>query len=286
MENEFKLILNHITAGEQMINISNPEKLDEYNQAAALYLNKKGKHLFEEDLLKDYREGMTLERLFNQESDRFVPAMNHKKDGKFQKTWYDIAAYEEIRREDQFFDYFFACKLRHVGLLGIDSFLSYHVDYSFNSNKKEYFRFLNLVLRQHQERLLAPNIVETVKEWIKLNETDSDGKELSGTGKDTKIKGKVKRERDDNVTKLNQEQTALLIYCLQAGKIILKDENLNNKEAGQAFALLTGYSADSLRQNLNKAELERISTKKNFDAISNILTSLQLLISREIKNKK
>ena len=116
MEDDYKLILNHITAGEQMININNPKKLHEYNQTAALHLDKKGKYLFAEDLLKDYREGMTLERLFQQEADRFVPAINHKKDGKFQKTWYDIGAYEEIKREDQFFDYFFACKLRHIAL--------------------------------------------------------------------------------------------------------------------------------------------------------------------------
>lgn len=77
-----------------------------------------------------------------------------------------------------------------------------------------------------------------------------------------------------------------MIHFLQAGKIILKDEYLNNKEAGQAFSILTGYSADSLRQSLSDTELQRISTRKNMDIIANALTSLQLLINKEAKDKK
>jgi len=99
-------------------------------------------------------------------------------------------------------------------------------------------------------------------------------------------KGKIKRGREDNITKLNQEQTALLIYFLQAGRLILRDEYLNNKEAGQAFSVLTGFSADSIRQNLSDGELKRISTKKNLDLLANSLTSLQLLIDKERKEKK
>lgn len=77
-----------------------------------------------------------------------------------------------------------------------------------------------------------------------------------------------------------------MIHFLQAGKIILKDEYLNNKEAGQAFSILTGYSADSLRQSLSDTELQRISTRKNMDIIANALTSLQLLINKEAEDKK
>jgi hypothetical protein len=281
---DYKLILNDITHGEFIFNIKNPEGSAAYKQMAFSFLNRKGKHLFEEDILKNYREGMTLGKLFEQEAHRFIQGANKKKDGKNQKTWFDISAYEEIERKDDFFDYFFICKLRHIGLLEIDSFLAFHLDHSFNNNKQDYFRFINITLRQYQDKMLGTNISETVKEWIKLNEVDSNPKDLSGTG--TKIKGKIKRERDDNATKLNQEQTALLISFLRAGKIILKDEYLNSKEAGQAFSILTGYSADSLRQNLSEAELKRISIKKNIDAVANALTSIQLLIPKELKEKK
>ncbi len=280
---DYTLILNHITAGEHITNVQDPKKWEEYKKMAFIFLNHKGKHLFEEDILGNYREGMTLEKLFAQESDRFVQGANHKKDGKNQKTWYDLSAVEEIERRDDFFDYFFTCKLRHIGLLEIDSFLAFHLANSFDNNKKDYFRFLNITLRQYQDKILSPNIAETVKEWIKFNEADSD-KDLSG--KETKTKGKIKRGRDDNATKLNQEQTALLISFLRTGKIILKDEYLYNNEAGHAFSILTGFSADSLRQNLSEAALKRISTKKNIAIVSNAIISLQLLIEKELKEKK
>ena len=277
---DYELILNHITHGESIFNIKNPEGSDAYKQMAFLFLNRKGKHLFEEDILKSYREGMTLEKLFKQEPDRFVQGANQKKDGKNQKTWYDLTAMERIEHKDDLFDYFFTCKLRHIGLLEIDSFLAFHLDHTFNNNGQDYFRFIKITLRQYQDKMISPNIAETVKEWIADKETT-----LSGTH-NAKIKGKIKRSRDDSVTKLNQEQTALLIHYLRAGKIILKDEYLKPKEAGQAFSILTGYSADSLRQNLSEAEIKRISIKKNIDAVANALTSIQLLIPKEIKDKK
>lgn len=279
---DYTLILNHITHGEHIVNMQDPKKWEEYKKMAFIFLNHKGKHLFEEDILGSYREGMTLEKLFAQESDRFVQGANHKKDGKNQKTWYDLSAIEKIERKDDFFDYFFTCKLRHIGLLEIDSFLAFHLDYSFEGNKKDYFRFLNITLRQYQDKILSPNIAETVKEWIADKEKETT---LSGTT-ETKTKGKIKRTRDDSVTKLNQEQTALLISFLQTSKIILKEEYLKNNEAGQAFSILTGFSSDSLRQNLSKKELNLISTKKNLAAVSNAIISLQLLIEKELKEKK
>lgn len=281
METDYKLILNHITYGEHIANMSNPKGFEEYKQMAFLFLGKKGKYLFEEEILDKYREGMTLERLFDQEKERFVQGANHKKDGKMQNTWHDLSAFEEIIREDNFFDYFFACKLRHVGLLEIDSFLAYHLDHSFNNNTKEYFRFLNLMMRKHHEKILNPNIAETVKEWI--NESETEAKEFSGNEKETKTKGKIKRERDDKITSLNQEQTALLIYGLRNAKIILRDEYLNNKEAGQAFSILTGYSAETIRQNLNKSEQARIATKKNTGILIKSLKDLVRYIENEVQ---
>lgn len=282
MEQDYTLILNHLTHGEYIANITEPKKLEEYKQMAFLFLGRKGKYLFKEDILNKYRAGMTLERLFDQEPDRFVQGANHKKDGKMQKTWHDLSGFEEITRDDDFFDYFFACKLRRVGLLEIDPFLDFHLDHSFKGNKKEYSRFLNLMMRKHHEKILSPNIVETVKEWIKDRE-ESSSKELSGSDKEIKTKGKVKREREDKITTLNQEQTALLIYGLRNVKIILRDEYLNNKEAGQAFSILTGYSGETIRQNLNKSEQARIATKKNIGIVTKSLKDLLKFIENEME---
>jgi hypothetical protein len=86
MKTEYRLILNHITAGEHRLTAKEPERFEEYKQISFLFLNHKGKHLFEEDILEQYREGMTLERLFDQEKGRFIQGANHVKDGKNQKT--------------------------------------------------------------------------------------------------------------------------------------------------------------------------------------------------------
>lgn len=279
MESIYKLILNHITHGEFSLNIKHPDKFEEYKQMAHLFLNHKGKHLFEEDILSQYREGMTLEKLFKQEQERFIQGTNHKKNGKNQKTWYDLSSMEEIERKDNFFDYFFACKLRHINILEIDGFLTFHLDYSFNEEKRDYFRFLNLVLRKYHEQLLDAKITDTVREWIAATEKEET---LSGTAL-AKTKGKIKRERDDKITQLNMEQTALLIYCLRHNKIILKDEYLNDKEAGYAFSILTGYSSETIRQNLNKKEITRLSTKKNVEILLRSLKDVQRYIENQIK---
>jgi len=161
-----------------------------------------------------------------------------------------------------------------------------HLDLQFDLKLPEAGMEENFFTKEEQDSFLnkAENLLKNRKRSLYLH---MEGSEEEGTeGLRVKTKNKARRERDDNITKLNQEQTALLIHYLQTGKIILRDEDLNNKEAGYAFSILTGYSADSLRQNLSKAELQRISTKKNIDKVANALTSIQLLMERELKAKK
>src|ERR1019366_6593488 len=145
------------------------------------------------------------------------------------------------------------------------------LNYSFENynsdNKTDFIRFLKLTLRKHGNRLLLPEQMETINEWIAEKEKEV---ALSGTV-EPKTKVRIKRERDDKVTLLNQEQTALLIHCLRKTKVILIDEFLNNKEAGVAFSILTGYSADTLRQNLNKSETANIATFKNVEVVEKAL---------------
>lgn len=177
-----------------------------------------------------------------------------------------------ITIEDPEFDLFFSYKLRQLDILEIDSFLNDSFDYYYPNSSKAFSRFLRLCIRKHSHLFEKDQII-TIEEWI----------ESVPAHIETTTKSKVKRTRDDNITKLNQEQTALLIYCLQKTKVILTDEYLNNKEAGQAFSLLTGYSADTIRQNLNKSELGRIATSKNVEAVTKTLSELKQLIDKEIK---
>ena len=226
------------------------KNFEDYKKMAFLFLNHKGKHLFEEDILSRYREGMTLDILFQQQPDRFVQGSNRENDGVRQKTWYDIFCMEEIERKDDFFDYFFACKLRHLSLLDIDGFLNFHLDYSFNNNLTEFARFLQLTMRQHEHLQFNPQLVETINEWIKTNESGKQTDAINDTDKEDRIKGRMQREAGDKLTCLSQTQTALLIEFMQAAGIILKEDNLTYTQAGKAFHILTGYSTHTLRQQL------------------------------------
>lgn len=272
----YELILNHITYGEFVPPYK--ENFEEHKKIAYLFLNHKGKYLFEEDILKEYNEGMTIDKLFDQEKHRFVPGANHERNGKREKTWYDIWSMEEIERKDDFFDYFFICKLRHLDLLRVDEFLAFQLGFSFENKKEEYFRFLNISLRKYQSNLLNPDIIETVKEWIKMREGDSALEVLSGNEKEEKIKGRKLREPGDKLTKLSQNQTAILIQFMQKAGIILKDDQLNYAQAGKAFSILTGYSANTLRMQLGtKGEIAGVK-HEDYKELHEIVTQMAKLI--------
>jgi hypothetical protein len=182
-------------------------------------------------------------------------------------------------------------RLKNYNNMGIPSYFTEeslkHLELQYDLNVDDAGDAENFFTEEERQKFLAHagSFLNQHKKMLYLHTEPEKAEkaELSGT---IKTKGKHKRELGDRLTKLNQEQTALLIYCLQKGKLILKDEDLNNKEAGQAFSILTGFSADTLRQNLGKTELKRITTKKNIDAVHAVLTSLTILIDKEIKPDK
>src|SRR5215204_6086426 len=102
--NSYKLILNEITSDESLPPFNGG--FEAYKQTAFMFLNHKGKYLFVEDILTSYRNGMTLERLFEQEKGRFIQGCNQHKASKMQNTWYDIMSCEEICSSDDLFDFF------------------------------------------------------------------------------------------------------------------------------------------------------------------------------------
>ncbi len=160
-----------------------------------------------------------------------------------------------------------------------------HIDLQYELKVKDAGSSDNFFTKTELDNFLNWTVSQFIlqKEMLALQlEPEGSTEEISGTEK-IKTKGKIKRERDDKATRLNQEQTALLIYCLRKTQVILKDEYLNNKEAGQAFSILTGYSADTLRQNLNKSEMARIASIKNVEAVAKVMKELQKFIEEEVK---
>lgn len=109
---------------------------------------------------------------------------------------------------------------------------------------------------------------------------------LHGTDENinTTIKGRRKRTHADNLTKLSNEQTALLIKYLQQGGIVLQGDYLNAKTAGLALSLLTGYNADSLRQTLKKTTNDQTEVRKNLNALHSALVNVTILIKNDLNS--
>jgi len=287
-ERNYSINLNHLTTGEYL---GFPNHFKEYGHAVLLMFKIKDDFIFEDRLIATIKDdpevqhliagGMQpMEAIKTSFPDRFICMGTRKKkaDDEYATAWFDLWADYEITPTDTLYDLFFTYKLRQTDLLELDNLLNYSVQ-NYSDNNTGFIRFLRLTLRKHGKKLLQPEQTETINEWIAEQEKETT---LYGTA-DTKTKGKPKRERDDKITCLNQEQTALLIYCLRETKIILKDEFLNNKEAGRAFSMLTGYSADTIRQNLNKSEVARLATIKNIDTVTKALNDLLKFIEDKVK---
>lgn len=277
----YKLILNHITAEESLPPFN--KDFEEYQKMASLLLNHKGKYVFAEDLLSQYNKGMTLGKLFDQEKGRFVPGFNQKKGNTMQPTWYDLWSGEEIERSDDFFDFFFVTKLRHLRLLDIGDFLSFHFEHSFNDDKKEFHKFLKLSLLQHQ-KLITPTITDIVNEWVKENEAATPN-DVDMPDNEGKIKGRLARQPGDRLTSLNLNQTALLIQLMQQTGVILKGDYLTYNQAGKAFNLLTGYSAHTIRQQLgSKGEIQGVKYE-DYRELHQVLLRMASLIEGKTGKK-
>ena len=276
----YELLLNQLTSFESIYLRADEEKFDEYKQMAYLFLNHKRKHLLEEDILKNFKEGMTLEKLFSQNPKRFIQGPNIQKAEKMVSTWYDIYGLEYVETGDNFFDYFFTIKLRHLDLLEIDNYLSYHLENSFVNDFTKFHRFLNITVRKYDNTLLNPKIIDTINEWITGSEKEITQK---GSDKEEKIKGRIPREAGDHLTVLNLSQTALFIQYLQKARFILKGDNLNDTQAGKAFHILTGYSAHTIRQTLGSKGLVYGFKHEDYKELHQSVSELLSLIEKDLK---
>lgn len=81
------------------------------------------------------------------------------------------------------------------------------------------------------------------------------------------------RKPHDNLTCLNQEQTALLMYYLQHENVFLKSHYLDDTTMGIAFEILTGYSFNTLRQSVGKCTKSK--TPQSVKEISKLLVRLK-----------
>jgi hypothetical protein len=290
-ENSYSINIKDLTSFEH---ICFPDSFEEYSEAVGFLLRRKNIFILEDDILAAFKDDPDIQKEMERGNqgmgaikaffpNRFVRETIHPKEGGEEDEgvwgWLDLWSDYIISEQEEMYDFFFTYKLRQTDLLELDNILNYYLEKYESDNKTDFIRFLKLTLRKHGKRLLQPEQIETVNEWMAEREKEAT---LSGAV-EPKTKGKPKRQRDDKVTLLNQEQTALLIYCLRETKVIFPDEFLNNKEAGLAFSILTGYSADTIRQNLNKSELSKTATSKNVEAVEKALKEVLKYIERDIK---
>jgi hypothetical protein len=136
---------------------------------------------------------------------------------------------------------------------------------------------------------LCKNALYNEQEFLLIKQNPQDEiadksvKDTLNGSENTPQRFKVKREAQDKLTCLSQEQTVLLMYYLQQERVFLKDEYLKGMDAGKAFEILTGYSQHTLRQNLGK--FYHFQNKQNLKEIDHLLTRLKIAIDKALKEK-
>lgn len=281
----YELVLNHISAGESML--MDDKRYESYAHTAAHWLNHLGKHLFQDEIMAKYETQKSFPEILKLKKHEFIPGMIVQRGKKREQVYYDVWAYEIVEATDSFFPYFFACKLSHIDILELDEFLNYHLENSFDTDTEKYCRLLQLVFRRY-EHLIKPDTITTANEWIS-KEQKKPG--LSGTevNSDTHIsirRPRIKREASDNVTSLNLSQSAYLAVLLKQSKVAIKDDTiLTQQSAGAAFHILTGYSENTIRQEMNLKGQSNL-TYQDRKAVRELLYSIVLLIDKDIDEQK
>jgi hypothetical protein len=273
-----ELFLNYITVIEAI----ESENFDEYRDMT-IRLMKMEQHFFAEKDILNYYQKKTMQQVIEECPDKFFP-VDENAPSSDERMWIDIACPVIVSPNTIYYNSYFAY---HVGRLwhhSLDEFLDYQLEHHYENDIKKFGRFLELTMRSHPDKISQDRQL-TIKEWIE-DKSKQPQTPLEQTEAKIKKKGKPTREAGDKRTVLSQEQTALLIHFLKESKIIYREEYLNNKEAGEAFSILTGYSSETMRQTLGEKEIEKIATRKNMNDVINSLTNTITLMDRYLKDKK
>lgn len=248
-----EIILNHLTMHEWGWHHDKSPRDDweHYSDLVKWMFRIKELYFFESELLQEYKV-QTIEELLSFYPAKFAPAGNRNKHLKdfstidlmtkrdevekikkerggwipedYEQTWFDLSlARFEITPEDPYHDEFFVYQLRNLDLLEIDNFLDYQLRTHFENDIDRFKRFVVLSLRKHGQRLMLPEQLTTVNEWLMMI---NEGQKLSGIEEEViKVKKtKITRHPGDGLTALNAVQIAYLINLLKQTKVIIQDD--------------------------------------------------------------
>ena len=280
----FEVDLNYISSSEYMSKASDYDHQLEYVNIVISMLSQEGIFLFEEDIMNRFNNLSFSEIL--EQNENFVQGHNRRnpaKQGKLCPTYYDTWMSLLITPEKTSYPFFFAHLLKHTDLLQIDQCLAYQLEKYHSNDFSAFSRLLALMLRKFEGVVIPEKAVATIQEWIdvkaaqqKKGEDESGDSSLSG-----KKRGRINRRAEDNITTLNREQTILLIQYLKQVGVFLKDEYLTDLDAGKAFELLTGYSQNTLRQDLGK--FYQFENKENLKRLHQTFSQVIHLIEAQQK---
>lgn len=279
----FEVDLNYISSREKLARPEYDYKL-EYENMVTSMLGHEGIYLFEEDITGCFNNISFPEILEQNES--FVQGHNRPnphKHGKFCPTYYDTWMPLYLTPKNKFYSEFFAILLKHTDLLKIDECLTYQLEKYHANDFPPFSRLLVLMLRKFEGVIIPEKVVATIQEWIDVK-TGQQKKELGDVGDSSlsgKKRGRINRRAEDNITSLNREQTILLIQYLKEVGVFLKDEYLTDLDAGKAFELLTGYSQNTLRQDLGK--FYQFQNKENLKKLHQIFSQVIHQIEAQLK---
>jgi hypothetical protein len=271
----FEVDLNFISSREYIGKTSDYNHQLEYVNVVTSMLSSEGLFLFEEDIVNRFNNLSFSEIL--QQNENFVQGHNRHnpaRQGKLCPTYYDTWMSLTITPDKSYYPFFFAHLLKHTDLLMIDECMAYQLKKYHANDFTTFSRLLLLMLRKFEGVVIPEKIMITIQEWMdvkaeqqKKEEGESDDPTSSG-----KKRGRINRRAEDNITSLNREQTILLIQYLKQAGVFLRDEYLTDLDAGKAFELLTGFSQNTLRQDLGK--FYQFQNKENLKRLQQVLSQV------------
>lgn len=238
----------------------------DYKQAVIFLAIRKGLTTTPAQVMQEYKAG-TWEAIEAEHPHRFVDGPGFV---------VDLHMNYIVTPADELYNAFFAYGLRNADLFELDSFLNYQLKTHHAGNVPAFVRFLVLLLRSYAG-IIPEQVKETVNEWITAQNAPP-AEQVAGK------REKFTRRRDDQLTKLNQEQTVLLAIYLKEAGAFLRDDLLPATETARAFELLTGYSYNTLRQDIGK--YFDFENKENLTKLQNLLNNVNALIEKRMPGKR
>ena len=131
-----------------------------------------------------------------------------------------------------------------------ESWLPHFFSESKDDQAKAFDKCVHVFIRYKGLRFFISHIHDNYPQLIKK---DAEGNSVGASSTKTSNlpSAGVKRSKNDGATDLKLDETIALIKLLKENRWILRDEYLTNEKAAYAFHLLTGYSKNTIRQELS-----------------------------------